>query len=85
MDEGIAWAMTYPGTSKKVDQLRVMDTFATGRNAKVNAYPIFIIETYLPENDSSGDFRIAIDGESTAPLSYDTKQAASNFFRIRIA
>mmetsp|Transcript_19739 Transcript_19739/g.42930 ORF Transcript_19739/g.42930 Transcript_19739/m.42930 type:complete len:985 (+) Transcript_19739:2-2956(+) len=74
MSEGIAWAVTYPGTSNKHDQLRIVDTFVTGRNAKVNAYPILTIETYSRENDSSGDFRILLDGELTAPLSYQASQ-----------
>jgi len=74
MGEGVAWAVTYPGSSNRNDQIRVVDTFATGRNAKVNAYPILAIETYSQENDSIGDFRIVIDGESTAPLSHRASQ-----------
>lgn len=75
MGEGVAWEVTYPRTSSEYNHLRVDDTFATGKNAQVNVYPILAINIYSPENDSSGDFRIVIDGESTAPLSYRASQA----------
>ena len=51
------------------------DTFATGKNAQANVHPILAISIYLPENDSSGNFRIVIDGEWTAPLSHCASQA----------
>ena len=66
-DDGIAWALTYPG-SLQDDVLRVDDTMATGRNAAVNVLPILLIKTYSPDNDSSGQFRVLLDGESTGPL-----------------
>ena len=72
--EGVAWAITYPGQLPAIDHIRIDDTFVTGRNAKVDAYPIIVIETFSPENDSSGDFRIFVDGEITAPLSYHASQ-----------
>ncbi|KAL7554112.1 hypothetical protein ACHAWF_017504 [Thalassiosira exigua] len=68
MEEGVAWAVSYPKSSSPL--LRVVDTFVTGKNAKVNVYPILSVKTFSPENDSSGDFRIVVDGQSTAPLSY---------------
>ena len=75
MGEGVAWEVTYPRTSSEYDHLRVDDTFATGKNAQVNVYPILAIKIYSPENDSSGNFRIVLDGESTAPLSHQASQA----------
>jgi hypothetical protein len=75
MGEGVAWEVTYPRTSYEYNHLRVDDTFATGKNAQVNVYPILAIKIYSPENDSSGNFRIVIDGESTAPLSHRASQA----------
>lgn len=74
MGEGVAWAVTYPRRSPNMD-LNIVDTFATGKNAQVNVHPILSIKTFSLENDSSGDFRIVIDGESTAPLSYRASQA----------
>lgn len=74
MAEGVVWAVTYPGTISRDYQLQVVDTFVTGRNAKVNVYPILTIATYSPENDVSGDFSIVVDGESTAPLSYQASR-----------
>ncbi|KAL7442689.1 hypothetical protein ACHAXH_009869 [Discostella pseudostelligera] len=73
--EGVAWAVTYPGHRPRIDHIRIVDTYVTGRNARVDAYPIIVIETFLAENDSSGDFRIMIDGKFTAPLSYRASQA----------
>jgi len=66
-DDSVAWAITYPAGNIK-DTLRVVDTFATGKNTAVNVYPILVIKTYSPENDASGDFSIVIDGESTQQL-----------------
>ena len=71
---GVVWAVSYPRTTNKDDQLQVDGTFLTGRNAKVNVYPILTIKTFSPENDSSGDFRLVINGESTAPLSHEASQ-----------
>ena len=73
--EGVAWAVTYPRSSSNIDRIRIVDTFATGKNAQVTVHPILAIKIFSPENDSSGDFRIVIDGESTAPLSYRASQA----------
>jgi len=70
---GIAWSVTYASTNRS-DDIDVVDTYVTGKNAKVNVYPVLSIQTYSPQNDSHGDYRIVIDGESTSPLSHRATQ-----------
>lgn len=75
MGEGVAWAVTFPRTDNDDnDQIRVVDTFVTGRNAKVDVYPVLTVKTFSPEDDSSGNFRLIVDGEITAPLSHQASQ-----------
>ncbi|KAL7444023.1 hypothetical protein ACHAXM_009254 [Skeletonema potamos] len=64
---GATWAVSYPRNSDDNCGISIDDTFVTGKNANVNTYPILIFKT---SNDSSGDFRIVIDGESTSPISH---------------
>jgi len=65
--------VTYASTNRS-DDIDVVDTYVTGKNAKVNVYPVLSIQTYSPQNDSHGDYRIVIDGESTSPLSHRATQ-----------
>ncbi|KAL7541113.1 LOW QUALITY PROTEIN: hypothetical protein ACHAXR_012985 [Thalassiosira sp. AJA248-18] len=64
MGEGVAWAVAYPGTSNKDAEIRIVDTFDEMPRSMHTQFSL------LNQNDSSGDFRIVIDGESTAPLSH---------------
>ncbi|KAL7473049.1 hypothetical protein ACHAXS_013421 [Conticribra weissflogii] len=73
MGPGIAWSVTY-ASSNNSDEITVLDTHVTGKNAKVNAYPILSIQTHSPQKDSQGDYRIVIDGESTSPISHRATQ-----------
>ena len=66
---GATWAVSYPQSNDSCE-ISIDDTFVTGKNAKVNAYPILVVKTSSSRNDSSGDFRIVIDGESTSPISH---------------
>jgi hypothetical protein len=72
---GVTWAVSYlpSGDDGKCD-LSVVDTNVTGKNARVDVNPIVILETFSAFNDSSGDFRIEIDGEMTSPISHQATQ-----------
>lgn len=74
MDVGVAWAVTFPKSSLLDETIFVTDTHVQGRNAKVNAYPIINIASSSPDNNMSGDFRIILDGQATAPLSHQATQ-----------
>eukprot|EP00985_Skeletonema_marinoi_P002205 scaffold893_cov143-Skeletonema_marinoi.AAC.9 len=67
---GATWAVSYPRSSNDNCEISIDDTFVSGKNAKVNAYPILVFKTSSSRNDSSGDFRIIIDGQSTSPISH---------------
>ena len=67
---GATWAVSYPRSSNDNCEISIDDTFVSGKNAKVNAYPLLVVKTSSSRNDSSGDFRIVIDGQSTSPISH---------------
>jgi hypothetical protein len=68
---GVTWAVSYlPSGGDGECDLGVVDTNVTGKNARVDVNPIVILETFSAFNDSSGDFRIEIDGEMTSPISH---------------
>ena len=67
---GMAWAITFPRQTNDDDIFRVVDTHVTGKNSRVDVYPILKISSHSSKADSVGDFRILLDGESTAPLSH---------------
>ena len=67
---GVTWAISYLPSSDDSCEISIDDTFVTGKNAKVNTYPVLVVQTSSAGNDSSGEFRIEIDGQSTSPLSH---------------
>ncbi len=68
---GATWAISYPASSDGNCQISIDDTFVSGKNAHVNAYPILIVKKSSSKNDSTGEFRIVIDGQATSPISHD--------------
>ncbi|KAL9181119.1 hypothetical protein ACHAXT_009924 [Thalassiosira profunda] len=74
LGEGVAWAVRYPRADGMDARLRVVDSRVTGRNAKVDVYPILEIKTHSPANDEAGAFRLVVDGETTAPISLDASR-----------
>ena len=67
---GMAWAVTFPRQTNDDDIFRVIDTHVTGKNARVDVYPVLKLSSYSSKGDSVGDFRIMLDDELTAPLSH---------------
>eukprot|EP00956_Cyclotella_meneghiniana_P022416 scaffold42451_cov66-Cyclotella_meneghiniana.AAC.3 len=67
---GMAWAITFPRQTNDDNIFRVVDTHVTGKNARVDVYPVLKLSSYSSENDSVGDFRVILDGEATAPISH---------------
>jgi hypothetical protein len=62
---GMAWAITFPRQTNDDNIFRIVDTHVTGRNARVDVYPVLKLSV---GTNSVGDFRITLDGEPTAPI-----------------
>ena len=67
---GATWAVSYPASGDGNCEISINDSFVSGKNAKVTAYPILVVKTSSSLNDSSGEFRIVIDGQSTSPIAH---------------
>ncbi|KAL7514942.1 hypothetical protein ACHAXN_013076 [Cyclotella atomus] len=67
---GMAWSITFPRQTNDDNIFRVVDTRVTGKNARVAIYPVLKLSSFSAGSDTSGDFRIILDNEPTAPLSH---------------
>ena len=71
---GVAWAITFSREQGNVEALVIADRLTTGKNAKVNVYPLLNFSTYAKINDIFGEFRIYLGGEVTRPISFRATQ-----------
>ncbi|KAL3797523.1 hypothetical protein HJC23_009887 [Cyclotella cryptica] len=74
MNVGMAWAVAIPRQSFDDYGISAVDTFVTGKNARVHVYPVLKISSFSSDAGSVGDFRIIIGDESTAPISHHATQ-----------
>jgi hypothetical protein len=68
---GRVWIVRHPAMVERTEELVISDKWTMGSNARVGIYPVLSIQTSADANDIVGNYRIHLDGESTAPMAMD--------------
>jgi hypothetical protein len=72
---GTAWVVTFTATPGDLEMLQIKDLKVIGTDANANVYPMINITTFADNaDDIDGDFRVYLNGEMSAPISYRASQ-----------